>query len=90
MSKLNCKCGWQISSVGYPSVEIGVIVTQNEEDASTDSASTLRDGREIWECSRCGRLAIEFPRGSRQVKWYAPEDGQPGHIMRPSEGKTRE
>lgn len=84
MANLNCPCGWQISDVGYPSQDIGTIVTQCEFDAGDPqkAAQLIEDGREIWECSQCGRLGIEFPRGTRQVKWYFPVDGKPGHLMR--------
>jgi hypothetical protein len=86
MSKLNCVCGWQISDVGHPSQEIGNIVTQCEFDANEPekAAQLIENGREIWECSQCGRLGIEFPRGSNNVKWYAPADGKSGHLMRPA------
>ena len=91
MGKLRCPCGNVISSVAHPNIAIGNVVTQWELDGipyNDDNAArgAIDDGREVWECSDCGRLAFSYPkRDDNTVKWYSPDDGKPGHLMRPAD-----
>lgn len=81
--KVNCPCGHQISDVGYPSRNKGVIVKEYDVDAMSISKnvtlSVFRDGIVLWECNKCGRIAVEGSDG-RSLKWYAPEDGEAGKL----------
>ena len=87
MGKVNCPCGWQISDVGCPSAEIGYAISDTEQDDMADHipSLTIIEGRKIWECSQCGRIAFDYPtRGNPNgIKWYMPSDGLPGNLMRP-------
>jgi len=87
MSKLNCTCGNQLSSVMWPNDHIGTLVTQWQIDALEErremSVREIAKGRAIWECSECGRLAIDHPKaGDRTVKWYSPDAGKVGDLMK--------
>lgn len=88
MSKLNCICGNQISDVMFPNEYTGLIISSKTEDDFEDCAGLTMDdlnycGRDIWECSKCGRLVVNHPEiNSNTVKWYKPEDGQSGHLMK--------
>jgi hypothetical protein len=86
MGKVNCPCGWQISDVGVPSHEVGYAVSDHELDemAATVQSLEIMDSRKLWECSKCGRVAFDYPEaGSNRVKWYVPDDGKPGTLMSP-------
>jgi hypothetical protein len=57
-----------------------VIAPKQLESLDRDIAEI---GRGFWECDECGRLAVSFPhRRDTNVKWYAPEDGKAGHLMK--------
>ena len=83
MSKLNCICGNQISDVMCPNQYTGVIITSEEIDAFEGCEDIVRDGRDVWECPKCGRLAVSYPdKITSFVKWYKPEDSQCGNLMK--------
>lgn len=87
MGKLRCPCGNVISNVQWPCPYVGYAVTQTDyDDHSDNSEDGVRElvmgSRSIWECSECGRISFDEPRGEHTVKWYVPEDGKPGHLMR--------
>lgn len=89
MGKLGCPCGNVISSVSYPNECIGTVVTQTEYDMKSGKTDfdLVDNGRDVWECRECGRLAVSYPgRTDNTVKWYSPDDGKPGHLMRYDDG----
>ncbi len=81
MSKLNCLCGNQLSNVLSPSQNNGWFVNDvavdNQQD--WDECTVIEIGRDVWECHECGRIAFGN-KADPGVKWYAPEDGKPGHL----------
>jgi surface antigen len=95
MSKVNCPCGTQISDVGYPCPNKAALFTDVAFDQAEISDShrfvvsdVILDSRDVWECYECGRLAIDYPEaGSNSLKWYVPENGIKGDVMKPQEHK---
>lgn len=81
MAKLECICGEVLSDSLVPSEYIGVLIGQCDV-SDAEQSTRFQRYRDVWECVRCGRLAIEFPKGTRDVKWYSPDDGQTGYLMR--------
>lgn len=87
MARLKCPCGEVLTNTGIPNEVEGILLRDIDlEWIGNDSVNLLEIdglGRDIWECSSCGRLAISWPqlRGSL-VKWYWPEDGNPGDLMK--------
>ena len=84
MSKLNCPCGWQISNVGSPNDWTGVIVNDHQrdehfEDRLEDFDMSLKG---IWECTQCGRLAIDRTASGREVVWFKPVTGEYEAVLR--------
>lgn len=74
MAKLNCPCGWQISSVSWPSDWIGTVVSQYESVEFPDrKVGDDEHRRELWECTQCGRIAM-FTTPDGKCVWYMPED----------------
>lgn len=77
MARLSCPCGNELSSVQYPNDCIADLVPQrNGDNANGQEAFSFisRNSRQVWECDKCGRLAIDDPAGDgRQVLWYKPE-----------------
>ena len=88
MSKLNCICGNQISYVVFPNESTGIIISSKSEDDFEECGGLTMDdikygGRDIWECPECGRLAVNHPEiNSNNVKWYKPENGEKGNLMK--------
>ena len=83
MGKLNCECGWQISDVASPCNVKGWLLTDHQLDEAEnfESCEIIGIARDVWECSKCGRIAF----GNivdNTVKWYTPVDGKPGHLNR--------
>ena len=66
MSKLKCVCGWVLSDVAS-SEGMGMIYSM-EEWLDYD----FRKGRHIWECPRCGSIAIDEFLDKNTVIWYHP------------------
>lgn len=91
MARLKCLCGNTLSNTISPNPGTGIILTDNDledildAESPDDMAAQISDReRDVWECSGCGRLAVNFPlRSDSTVKWYKPEDGAPGNLMRP-------
>ncbi len=76
MGKLGCPCGHTLSNTGCPNDIEGLIFNLYQEDMDIDS------GRDVWECKECGRLAVSYPTiNDCKVKWYIPENGEPGDIL---------
>jgi len=46
--------------------------------------------KDVWECPTCGRLAIDLKNeeGESIIKWYRPEDKEPGFIFDISNART--
>lgn len=84
MAKLRCPCGNTLSNDVSPNNVEGIIIKNIDlqfEDKK-DLLEVLDLGRDIWECGKCGRLAISFPtKKDTLVKWYVPEDNKPGALM---------
>ena len=81
MSKLTCPCGNRLSDVLYPGKATGILLSMQQVDRmNVVPGSNLFEGREVWECDKCGRIAFIHPGGS--VKWYSPDDGQYGALMK--------
>lgn len=53
-----------------------------ERNEQLDAGQILTISRNVWECHRCGRLAVQRneQEGSREILWYLPERG-PAKLM---------
>ena len=81
VAKLECLCGNLLSNVACPNEIEGYLLT--DMDVDVNKIDPIEDGRSVWECDECGRLAFSHPgRQDCSVKWYRPEDGQPGGLMK--------
>jgi hypothetical protein len=84
MAQLKCICGTQLSNCRCPNETEGIILRDIDiERFDPEGAFTIDEiGRGVWECHACGRLAINYPsREACTVKWYRPENGEPGAMM---------
>ena len=84
MAKIKCVCGNVLSNTLFPNEIEGMLLTSEDLEFidSKDCIEIDEIGRDVWECDQCGRLAINFPdRRSNTVKWYRPEDREPGGLM---------
>jgi hypothetical protein len=81
MARLRCPCGETLSNVMSPSSNNGWLLGDVEiENLENWTPSDIMErGRIVWECHRCGRIAIGNQIDST-VKWYKPEDGIPGNL----------
>ena len=72
MAHMTCECGNRLSNVCCPNCLEGEIKGAYEYEH-----------RNVWECSQCGRLAIDVKdsQGLTEVKWYKPEDEKPGELF---------
>lgn len=79
MAQLQCECGIRLSNCLYPNILQGTI--------TGDFSFRNRD---IWECHKCGRLAIDVKDDDGQVyvKWYLPEDGEIGNLFSITDSST--
>jgi hypothetical protein len=87
MGKLLCICGNILSDTcgcdGEAFTEDQMIKTDlNETDGFEDEVYIAGDGRSIFECEKCGALAIEDPINSPMVKFYQPENGKFNKLFR--------
>jgi hypothetical protein len=78
-----------------PCLYVGWLLTDTEMDRSMeqpiDSLRFMDLATDVWECGECGRLAVNWPNiGDGTVKWYRPEDGEPGHLMKRRPNDTAE
>ncbi len=84
MAQLTCLCGNSLSNIESPNEVEGLLL--RDVDMSFDEADSIQIsdiGRHVWECGKCGRLSISYPKKEDMtVKWYIPEDGNPGNLMR--------
>lgn len=77
MTKLRCTCGEILSDVSSPCRSNGWLI--RDIDLEKSDLCIIQDGVDVWECSKCGRIAI----GNRidsSVKWFFPESGKPENI----------
>lgn len=90
MSKLLCPCGHEISDVMWPNDHVGSLITQWQlEDCRQMPLAEIVKSRAVWECEKCGRLAIDFPNAHDEtVKWYSPDDGKAGNLMLPPQRRS--
>jgi hypothetical protein len=72
MACLGCPCGNRMSNVSVPNNIEGIIHNCWEDEF------TYGNGIDFWECKDCGRLGVELP---SKIKWYVPEDGEPGDLI---------
>lgn len=84
MSKLNCICGWQISDVGSPSDWTGHIINDHQADKHIENKleSFYMDLKSVWECTKCGRIAIDRTSSGREVVWFKPVTGKYEAVLR--------
>ncbi len=77
MSKVNCRCGWQISNVCSPSINNGWLMSDIAldfpEDEKKDSCEIMDMCIDVWECRECGAIAFGKKK-SNDVVWYYPEE----------------
>ena len=77
MGKFRCICGNIISDVCEPDELLGFLYSSWDENLSEDS-----DYRTVWECDKCGTLAIEHPLETNLIKFYVPEDKIIGNLFK--------
>ena len=85
MARLKCLCGNSLSNVCSPNEMEGYLLTDMDMEFDDDkSCLDIMDiARCVWECDKCGRLAFNFPnKDSDTVKWYKPENGENGGLMK--------
>jgi hypothetical protein len=73
MGKVNCKCGTQISDVGYPCSQKGWLMSDISQDfeGQKDACEIMQMSIDVWECLNCGAIAF----GNRKdngLRWYYP------------------
>ncbi len=78
MAQLRCLCENHLSNVCCP----------NTMEGDLRSSYGYKD-RSVWECSECGRLAIDIEDddGLSIVKWYKPENGEVGNLFNVGTGE---
>jgi hypothetical protein len=89
MATLRCPCGELLNNHSCPNETEGWLLADQDVDnfdPSIDESDpalwAIEVSRGAWECSNCGRLAFNWPRRNGcDVKWYKPEDGEPGRLM---------
>ena len=84
MSKLKCLCGEVLSNVISPNETEGLLLRNIDLEFYNKKSNDeiIEMGRDVWECNKCGRLAVSFPKKDDcNVKWYYPEDYEPGRLM---------
>lgn len=82
MANLRCPCGNGLSNSG-DSYNGGLLTGPQADYVSDGNADIWDVWKETWECPECGRLAIfDSEKSSNTPKWYLPEDGQPGHVLK--------
>lgn len=77
MSKINCKCGAQLSDVSATTTN-GYFVSEGFIEAADFEAENWADAivekcRHVWFCYECERVWISDD-GGWTGKWYAPAD----------------
>ena len=72
MAHLLCNCGDRLSNTLCP----------NTLEGDLRGSYEYKD-RSVWECHKCGRLAIDVKDedGLTIVKWYIPENGEVGNLF---------
>lgn len=81
MAKLKCLCGEILSNVRDDNEVNGNLVPFWMLAAHSGDLDVIEHGIDTWECPSCGRIAIQIGEDGT-MKWYRPEDGEPGHVMR--------
>jgi hypothetical protein len=79
MGKLKCPCTNTISNTLSPSKRNGWLLKDRDLHDRMDDLCPIEHGSDVWECDRCGKIAIGRP--DNKVKWYAPLDGEPGDLF---------
>lgn len=87
MGRVHCPCGNTISDVLSPSDWTGDYISSSAMDELEGPApipfiDLLNRTHGIIECTQCGRLAMDVPGSGGGIKWYSPDDGKPGNLMR--------
>ena len=74
MSKLLCICGWEISNVASPCDHVGEIINGHQSDEHFDDKleEFYSELKWIWECPKCGCIAIDKSSSGREVVWFKP------------------
>ncbi len=77
--KIECPCGNELNDISHPNPCGGHLISDSAADEISiplDYGGIIKLGRSVWECPRCGRLAVDYPRKQDvSVKWYTPDDG---------------
>ena len=88
MASLRCPCGTTLNNHCLPNEVEGFLLTEDDadiiclQDPKDLYSFMLENTRGLWECHACGRLAFNWPRRDGcKVKWYSPDDGEPGRLM---------
>lgn len=87
VGRVYCPCGNTISDVLSPSDWTGDYISSSAMDelegpAPVSFIDLLNRTHGIIECTQCGRLAMDVPGSGGGIKWYSPDDGKPGNLMR--------
>ncbi len=77
MGKFLCVCGNIVSDVCEPDTNLGFLISSWDKDLSIPD----RD-RTVYECDKCGALAIEEPIGTCYHKFYIPEDKKSSELFK--------
>lgn len=76
MGKYMCICANIVSDTCVPDIGLGYLTS------SWDVESRIPDAhRTVYECEKCGALAIEHPFNGSTHKFYMPEDGSPANLF---------
>lgn len=83
MREIKCLCGETLSNVSCPSPINGWLLRDCDIEYAKnwDVCNIIENGRDVWECHICGRIAIGNSHDAF-VKWYRPEDGLPGNLTK--------
>ena len=82
MAHIKCPCGRTLSNSG-DAYNGGILDAAAANYVSDGNAALWDEWKETWECPECGRLAVfDLHADPNIVKWYLPEDGKPGHILK--------
>jgi hypothetical protein len=83
MSKVNCKCGNQISDVSDPCRAKGRLVSDIALEANSEcgcAIDVITHGIDVWECEECGGVAFGNHK-DMGIVWYRPDDKPEKRLM---------
>jgi hypothetical protein len=77
MGKFRCICDNIISDICEPDHNLGYLRSSWDENLGI-----LDKERTVYECEKCGTLAIEYPWNSCYHKFYIPEEKDPKYLFK--------